>query len=177
MRALLLLAILACGFAQACKNEVPNYRVTSTDGKVRSRAALVGKPTIFLFMKLGCPANPEAIPRFNRLATSLKGKVDVVGIINADLATAKKFAREMKITFPLLPDAKKTLIKGFGAKRSLEMTYSAPKSGLAKYPKVWDGYSRSMLQEVLDGIGHHGFKLPKIAIPYFPIEKRGGCMY
>lgn len=174
-RLLLGLVLGTAALAHACKNEVPEFKSRATDGKIYSKAGLAGHPTIFVFMKLGCPSNPEAIPDFNKLATSLRGRVQVVGIINSDLDSAKKYATQLRIDFPLIPDPKKTILKGFGAKRSLEMTYSAPKSGEAKYPKIWEGYSQAMVQEILSGVQHHGVKVPKLNLGYFPKEKRAGC--
>lgn len=161
MRRVLVSLLVACvGLAQACKNEVPEFNAKATDGKVYTKAGIVNNPTIFVFLRTEDVESRKAIPQLNQLAASLKGTARVVGIIDADMAKAKRFSRTSKAKFALIPDPKRELAKGFGVESGLQMTYSAPKNTDARFPKLWKGCDRLTVGEVLTGLEHHKVKLP-----------------
>jgi peroxiredoxin len=153
-------AVAAACLAIACKYAVPQFWVQATDGTTYKTAGLVGKPTIFVF--LSQERSAEAIAGFNKLAANYKGHVQVIGVVHADLTRATRFARENRIRFPLIPDTDGAIANGFEAKNNFDMTIVATKTGEPRFPKVWNGYSKANVEELLSMIEHHGFALPKV---------------
>jgi peroxiredoxin len=167
-RALLGLVLVCVGMAQACKNQVPEFKAKATDGKFYSKAGLANNPTIFVFLRGGEVESRRAIPRLNQLASSLKGTARVVGIIDAGISKAMSFSRTCEVGFALIADPKREIAKGFGVERGLQMTYTAPKTADAKFPKLWDGLTRTTVEEMLTGIQHHGVSVPEVDLAGYP---------
>jgi peroxiredoxin len=160
-RALLTLAVVAAAcLTFACKYVVPQFTAQATDGATYKTAGLVGKPTIFVFLLP--EGSAEVVAGFNKLAANYRGHVQVLGVVRADLTRAKRFARANKVNFPLIPDADGAIAEGFEAKNNFDMTIVATKSGEPRFPKIWNGYSKANVEELLAMIGHHGFALPKV---------------
>lgn len=162
---------LTLGF---CKNPVPAFEAIASNGVKYSNKSFVEKPTVVVFLKKGCPSNPSAAPHFNQLAKSLGSSANVVAFVNGSLADAKEEAKRIGATFPLIPDPKRTVITGCGASKSLDFTIVATAKE-AKFPKLWEGYSKASVGEALEIIVKHGKKLNTYKLDQFPADNRRGC--
>lgn len=154
---------------------VPAFSATATDGKTYTAQTFTQRPTIIVFLMEGCPSNKTGAPLINDLAAQLKGKVEVVGIMNADLAKVKAEVKEHAMQFPVIADPQKTIIKGFGAKRSFDLTgVGSPRQ--AVFTKIWEGTSRRNANEILNVIRGHGHSIPTVNWSKWPQSIVRGCM-
>jgi peroxiredoxin len=157
-----------------CKNPVPAFSQTASNGKLVSEKLLCEKPTVVFFLKNGCPCNPDAAKNLNKLAKDLGSTAQVVAFINAGQKEAQLEAKTIKAEFLIIPDPQKEVIKGCGATRSLDFTVVATTEP-PRFPKLWNGYSKAMVAEGLDIIVKHGKKLNKWDLAKFPKEPIMGC--
>ncbi len=177
MKKLTLILPLVVAFAsaqEACK-PLPTFSLKATDGKTYTQKEFAAKPTVVIFLKKGCPHNPKSAPDFNKLPAMFGKKVNVVAITDADLATAKTYAKEIKLTVPLLADAKLSVINAFGAKRSLDMAITCAHD--RKIAQMWEGYSQETLKELVASLPGHGGPILKVNLSGFPSKKQSGCPF
>lgn len=174
LRFSLLACVSVAAMAAACPNKAPDFSIKATDGAVWQASSLAKKPTILVFLKEGCPANPKAVPVLNALQRQYGSKLQIVGVMNADLAKTKAAAKDLQIAFPVIPDTKRELIDGFKASRGLEFTIIATKQE-AKWPKLWSGVGKTELTEAVDVIIKHGHKLPLPDLSLAPAKAISGC--
>ncbi|NBY02870.1 MAG: hypothetical protein EBQ87_12950 [Planctomycetes bacterium] len=101
--------------------------IKNLDGKAAKLADHAGsKATVVVFMQFECPISSEYSTELARLSTLYGSKgVNFVGVIpNADEdAALKKDARDYKIGFPVLHDAKLVLVDALGAKLPLRFFF------------------------------------------------------
>lgn len=174
----LLVPFLAIAIASAqeesCK-PLPKFKLQATNGKSYGTKEFGAKPTVVIFLKKGCPHNPHSAPDLNLLAKQLGPKVNVVAVVDADLKTAKGYAKELKLNIPLIADGKKSLIGAFGAKRSLDMAITCAHD--KKIAQVWEGYNRETLEQLVASLPAHGGPSVKLNAKQFPEKKQSGCPF
>ncbi len=172
-----LAAIVLAGTAIAeepCKcKPLPSFKLAATNGKTYTQSDMTKKATVVVFLKAGCPHNPKAVSDLNRLMTDLTSKVWVVGVVDLDAKAAKKYASELKVKFPLIADANKKVVNGFGAKRSLDMAIVC--SHDKKVAQVWEGYNQASLKELVVSLPGHGGPTLKMDYSKYPKSLVSGC--
>jgi peroxiredoxin len=84
----------------------PDFTLDTLDGKKLSlRDALAHGPVIAAFFKVSCPTCQYTLPFLERLYEAYRSKnVTLVGISQNNRKDTASFAKEFKITFPLLLD-------------------------------------------------------------------------
>lgn len=156
-----------------CK-PLPKFFGKGSDGRTYSSTELVKKPTVVFFLKAGCPHNPKSTPLLNKLKAAIGPKVNFVAVTNLTQAEATKYAKELGATFPLIADADKKIVKGFGASNSLDFALLCPDD--KKVARTWHGYNRKIMGEFLTELANH--KGPKkIAFDLNSVPKglQSGC--
>jgi len=160
--------------ALACKYAVPVFSLAGSDGETYTAKSFMARPTIIVFIHYGCPGSYDLVKSFNSLQSQLKGQANVVAFAKISPEKAVTYAKEIKATFPIIADPSGKTIAGFGAKNGGNLTFVAL-SEEARFPKIWDGYSKPILKEVLDSIRKHGKTLPIVSLAAVPNEKTSGC--
>jgi len=123
-----------------------NFSVPDSSGKVHTLADLTdGKPMYIYFILDNCPCSTSAEPLFHNLYARYKGKINFVGVINADIKGAGVWAKSHGMPYTILADAKCDIVHKYGAKHSV---YNALVTPEGKILKRWPGYSADMLKEV-----------------------------
>jgi peroxiredoxin len=173
--ALILSLVVTVASAQEACKPLPTFSLKATDGKTYTQKEFASKPTVVIFLKKGCPHNPKSAPDFNKLPGLLTNKVNVVAITDADLETAKKYAKEIKLNLPLLADPKLSVIKAFGAKRSLDMAITCAHDKMIA--QIWEGYSQESLKSLVASLPGHGGPSVKPDLSGFPAKKQSGCPF
>lgn len=158
--------------AEQCR-DIPTFSALATNGKTFTSKSIANKTTVVVFLANSCPHNPHAVPDLNRLAKQFGKGVQLLGVVNADAATAKAYAQELKLSFPLIADGDRKIIKGFGAKHSLDLALICAKD--KKIAEVTDGYSRATIQHVFDVLPAHGGPTLKPDLKAYPVKKMSGC--
>jgi peroxiredoxin len=84
----------------------PDFTLEALDHTMFSlKDALAKGPVVLAFFKVSCPTCQYAFPFLERLYQAYKNKkVTVVGVSQNDAKETAAFAREFKVTFPLLLD-------------------------------------------------------------------------
>ena len=115
-----------------------------TDGKEYSSTFLTKeKPLFVVFWKERCPHNKKASALFNALNKAYEGKVQVVGVVNADSDRAKAWAEQFSLNYALLPDQTKTIIGAYKMRYSIGTVQIGTDGKIAK---VFEGYGADQLK-------------------------------
>ncbi|HRF60072.1 MAG TPA: peroxiredoxin family protein [Fimbriimonadaceae bacterium] len=136
------------GWSQEWKkgDSAPAFSAKTSDGKTHTLKSLTGqKPLVLYFIGSTCPVNAQAVKYYNRVAAAYKGKVNFVGVIDADAAGFKSWQEKFKAPFPVLLDPDMKIIKAYKAERS-PWTIMVDKTG--KIQKEWAGYSVGEINEL-----------------------------
>src|SRR5688572_20105414 len=136
------LALTQGGLYLPAGEAAPAISGTGTDGKVYSFPNKE-KPAFVVFWKQRCPHNKKASALFNSLNKAYEGKVQVVGLVNADADGAKAWVEQFSLNYPLIPDPEKALIKAYAMKYSIA-TVQIGTDG--KVAKVFEGYGAEQMQ-------------------------------
>lgn len=88
-------------------NLAPEFSLKSVDGREFSLASLTERgPVVVAFFKISCPVCQFTFPFVERLYQRYRGdNVTILGISQDDARSAKQFASEYGVTFPLLLDS------------------------------------------------------------------------
>ncbi|MCK6588584.1 MAG: peroxiredoxin [Polyangiaceae bacterium] len=102
---------------------VPDLAALDQDGKERRLTAERGRPMIvFFYPKDGTPGCTKEACAFRDAWDRYKqAGIAVFGVSTDDVASHAEFAKEHKITFPLLADPEGTWTKAFGVSTTLGM--------------------------------------------------------
>jgi peroxiredoxin len=130
-------------------------------------------PVLLVFTLHDCPCSMEAQGLFNDIATEFKGKASVIGICRDKPEQAKAYIEMFKVNYPLLIDAKKETISMLHAKNSV---YVALVDRNAKLVKMWPGYNKEMIAELLEKMAELcGIPAPKLDLTLVPNKPTSGC--
>lgn len=116
---------------------IPEFELTTTDGKVISTADLKDKKKLFLvFWATWCPGCKREIPELNKLYNKYKSQdIEFLGINvgkNDSEDRMKKFAKKYKIAYPVTFDKDSKVTGLFGIK-GIPALIIADKSGTIIY--------------------------------------------
>lgn len=90
----------------------PNFSATGLQGNKLSKAQLLGRPTLINFYFAGCAPCLEEAPRLNQFFAT-RPDLNLLAITFDSSAEAKRFVRDYRLQWPILPNAGK-LIKQIG---------------------------------------------------------------
>jgi len=130
--ALLAVAVLAgCSKPTSSAPDVPQFSLTSLEGKTVAMKDLSNKVVIVDFWATWCGPCREEIPHLNELYSELKGKgLEIVGISMDTDGTdgVKDFAREFRIQYPIVMGDEK-VAESFGGIIGLPTTFIIDRKG------------------------------------------------
>jgi hypothetical protein len=104
-----------------------------------------GRPVVLVFVKDGCPCSVDFEPFFQRVERLYRGAVRFAGVIDGDIATARRYATEQHVPYPVLADADLAIIRRFRAKNGCYASLLAPDGVIAGY---WPGSSADALRDL-----------------------------
>ena len=102
-------------------DKAPALKLMATDGKEYTLEQFQGKSAVALvwFLRAGSGGSrTQLLGIQQRLGEISKHNVQVLGITTSTLAECKDFAKELKLTYPLLSDPDKTVATAYGALRN-----------------------------------------------------------
>ena len=119
----------------------PNFGLTDLDGKTHTLEQYRGKIVVLEMASMHCPYSRGTDPQLVELATAYAGKdVVVLGIDSHNSTTVediKKYAAEVKKTYPILKDEGNKYADTIGAKVTPEI-YVIDKEGKLVYHGAFD---------------------------------------
>jgi thioredoxin-dependent peroxiredoxin len=133
--------------------KAPDFVLPATDGKICSLIDFAGKKLILYFYPKdntsGCTKEACSFEN-NRMVLKKKGAV-VVGVSADSIASHEKFAQKHGLTFSLLSDEKKKIIKAYGVWKEKSM-----------YGKKYFGIERTTIVIDENGFVRHIFRKVKV---------------
>jgi peroxiredoxin len=124
----------------------PDFTATGTDGKTYNLAGVEKKaPLIMVFWKDPCPHNPRASSLVNSVVDAYKGKVNFMGVVNAEGDAAKKFNEQFGKDYVMLQDPGKAIIGGYQQRRSIVFVVVGKDKKIAD---VIGGYSQDSMSKL-----------------------------
>lgn len=137
------------GVAQGTQagKKAPGFSGKASDGKNYSLQSVVAskKPTLLYFIGSTCPVNAQAVKYFNSIASAYKGKVNFLGVIDADKAGYDKWQKRFNSPFPVVFDPNLKIIHAYNAERSPWAVMVDSKGVIVD---EWQGYSVEYLTEI-----------------------------
>lgn len=125
---------------------VKDIEATASDGRHLGWSELSGGlPVVMVFIKNGCPCSIEFEPYFHRVEEAYRGVVRFVGIIDADVTSARRYASEQHVPYPVLADAERKIIRRFRAKNGCYVAVLTADGVIDGY---WPGSSEDALREL-----------------------------
>jgi peroxiredoxin len=125
---------------------VPAFSATAHDGRVYRWPDSAGdRPLVIVFIKEGCPCNVEFEPYFHRLARAYAGSVGFVGVIDADVPAACRYAEANHVPYPVLADPARRTISRCRAANGAYVALIVPPGTV---DSLWPGCSAEMLREL-----------------------------
>jgi len=123
----------------------PAFSAKGTDGKSYSLNNVTKAPMVMVFWKNPCPHNPRASKLVNSIVDAYKGKVNIVGVVNAEGADAKAFQKEFGPNYPFLQDGDKSIIKDYKMSKSIQFVVIGKDK---KVETVIGGYSQASMKKL-----------------------------
>ncbi|MHB8634977.1 MAG: peroxiredoxin family protein [Fimbriimonadaceae bacterium] len=162
--------------AERANSSGPTMDRIDTEGDRVDLAKLTASgPAFLVFIMDSCPCSIEAQPFFQRLYDGFGQKVPFVGITDGTLAQGKEWKAHFQMTFPLISDPKKDLMKAFGAKHS---AYTALVGKGGRIVRLWPGYNQAMLHEMIVAIAREaGVPEPAVDVAGAPTKPTSGCVF
>lgn len=165
-----------CALAQACPNAVPEFRLEATGNQTFTQKSLVERPTVLVFLKADCPANPKGAELLNQVQARYPSQVRVLGIVRGEKSTAERERTRIGLKVPVLADPTGILFDAFAPKRSLDFSVVATKTE-PRWAKLWSGIGRTELSEALELIRRHGHSIPPLDPSWLPDRTVTGCPF
>ena len=169
-----LTAKLLATAANQANTRAPDFGWQDGDGKPTTLAKQSAtRPVLLYFIEKECPCSRDAAVHLDQLQAAFGSAVKVVGLINADGATAAEWKAATKAKFPVLADADLAIAGAYQAERSATTVLVAPGGAIAK---VNPGYSAGILQELGALIARHAhLPTPRLAFAGAPEKLTSGC--
>jgi peroxiredoxin len=154
----------------------PDFELVDSEGVPVSLAGMLEKgPVVVVMTKDGCPCSIESQQFFNTIHTQMEGKVNFVGIIDAEQPQAQLYKRSLSVPYPLLVDEEKAVLREFESKQSVYVYFIRTNGRIAK---VWPGYNRAMLVELNEMAANEaGLESIPFDMTMAPTELSSGCFF
>jgi peroxiredoxin len=125
---------------------VADMAATAHDGRRRAWAELSGgQPVVVVFIKDGCPCSSEFEPFFQRVATLYAGHVRFVGVIDAPVEVARRYAAEQHVAHLILADSQQRIIRRLNARHGGYVALLRPDGVIDGF---WPGCTATTMQEL-----------------------------
>jgi peroxiredoxin len=129
---------------------VDGLEATGHDGRRRRWAEISGgQPVVVVFIKDGCPCSAEFEPFFRRVAALYRDQVRFVGVIDASLKAARQYAAEQHVSYPILADPDRRIIRRLNARHG---GYVALLTTEGVIDGFWPGCTAATMRELGRGI-------------------------
>ena len=134
------------GSGASARQPAPPFAAPTHDGQTfRLEDALEGQPLVLIFIKNGCPCSVEAEPHFHQVLDLYQGHVRFAGVIDGTLETARQYARDQRVPYPVLADPERAIIRAYRAESSVYVAVIRPDGVI---DQLWPGYSAEMMREL-----------------------------
>ncbi|MFN7171515.1 MAG: peroxiredoxin family protein [Fimbriimonadaceae bacterium] len=152
------------------------FELANQDGEVRTLAQLTKSgPLVIFFIEKECPCCVEGRPHWDRVHAEYRDQVQFVGIINADVEGARKWAEANDAGFEILADPSLETIDALHARAAL---YTLVIGGDQRIVLQQPGYSQTALEELGNAIaGAAGIEPRPLDTRGAPERMTSGCAF
>lgn len=124
----------------------PAFSAKGSDGRTHTLKSLTdGKTLVLYFIGSTCPVNAEAVKYYRRVGEAYKGKVNFMGVIDADEAGYKEWKKRFGNKFSVVYDDDLEIIRSYEAVASPWVIVVNPKGEITT---THMGYSVARLNEL-----------------------------
>ncbi|MFM7131793.1 MAG: TlpA family protein disulfide reductase [bacterium] len=142
---------------------------------IRLKELAASKPVVVYFIKDGCPCSQTYEPFIQEFASNYADVAHVVGIIDGDADTARRWSSRYVNRYPIANDPANLTMIRWGATNSA-FTALVDKQG--KLVAYWPGYSRWMLEELSQKLAElAGVPRRRLAVLDAPSQLYTGCSF
>jgi hypothetical protein len=134
--------LMECG-ALAERRIEPFTAVAHDGAQFTWPAAGLARPLVLVFIKRGCPCSVEFEPFFHRLEERYHDAADFIGVIDADVGSARAYVVANKVPYRVVADPDHTIITRCEAKHG---GYVALLGVNSQLDTLWPGCSAEMMQ-------------------------------
>jgi hypothetical protein len=106
------------------------------------------RPLLLVFIKAGCPCSVELEPFFHRLQRAYADVAVFVGVIDADVATARRYAEANATPYAILADAQRQLIQRLHAENGAYVALLTAAPNEATVDSLWPGCSGELVTQM-----------------------------
>lgn len=162
--------------AERAGSLLPEFSAIDTNGKGWTFSSLSrGKPVYMVFILDGCPCSTGAEPLFHELYKRFKGKINFVGVIDADKEEAAKWARDHETPYTVLADPHLNLIHSYKIPSAVYNVLILPDRTI---DTLWPGYSQDMLMDMNARMAAVlGLSVKPFDPLYAPLAPTSGCFF
>ncbi|MBI1333543.1 MAG: redoxin domain-containing protein [Armatimonadetes bacterium] len=151
------------------------FQLPDTSGKPVAIGGQGPKPQFIYFVKKGCPCSYDAEPIFHKLYDQFAGKIDFISVTDADMASAKQWAKDLEVPYPVVADPKIDVMEAYEAPAA---TYISLLDQNGLIVKRWAGYSQDYLKEMNEDMSKLiGEPARPFDAQYAPKIKTTGCAF
>jgi peroxiredoxin len=104
-----------------------------------------GQPVVLVFIKNGCPCSVECELFFRRVERLYRASARFAGVLDGDVDSARRYATEHQVPYPVLADAKRTIIGRLQAKNGCYASLLRPDGVIVGN---WPGSSADALRDL-----------------------------
>ena len=159
------------------KKTAPDFDLTdpATGKRMSLKELTSSKPVVLYFIKDGCPCSQTYEPFIQEFASNYADIAHVVGIIDGDADTARRWSSRYVNAYPIINDPTNATMIRWGATNSAFTALVDKEGRLAAY---WPGYSRWMLEEMSQKLAEMaGVPRRRLAVVDAPSQLYTGCSF
>jgi hypothetical protein len=121
---------------------------TDTDQPFVWPCAADRRPLLLVFIKSDCPCSVQLEPVFHRLERAYSDVVHFAGVMDADVATARRFSEANASPYPILADAERKIIRRFRAESGAYVALLELREQAGVVNTLWPGCSTELFAEM-----------------------------
>ena len=131
-------------------NTIPDFTLTSVDGRKVSKASLKGEPVVLNFFASWCTNCRAEIPELKQVAAGAKAKVVGIALDETGIETVKPFVESQGINYPVLLGDQET----FQQFNGVAIPYTLVLDGSQRIVRIYRGHAaREELEAALGLVG------------------------
>jgi len=131
---------------QSSGTPAPDFTAPASDGATYRLSEIVQeRPAVLIFIRSDCPCSRSADPFFQRLQAAGRGWVPFFGVIDGDVAAARRWVDQTGAVFPILADPERRIVRDYHVENSAYVAFIRPGG---RIEQLWAGYSGPMLREL-----------------------------